>query len=219
MSSSVVLDRAELMNQLSAQASFLQASASSYDSGFKDEAKRMAVSLRILFFTNSKNKKVKNKSLLDQLDGLNKLYYLSTATPYSESNLLTHAGLLHISISSDSGGTLYAPLAKDSSFRKWRLFSDWWNEIVIKDKRGTTYTREELILTTADKDGGAHVDPTISDAFASLKSGEGIGWENYRNGKSYPIEINVAYESIRQITYEALCTLHNKYPELYITQF
>lgn len=171
------------------------------------------------FFTNNKNKKVKNKSLIDHLGGADKLYYLSTATPYSENNLLTHSGLLRMSISSDSGGMLYAPLAEAVSLRKWRLFSDWWNEIVVKDKRGTTYTREELILTTADKDGGAHVDPTISDAFANLESGEGIGWRNDHNGKSYPIEVNVAYESIRQITYEALCTLHNKYPELHITRF
>lgn len=214
MSNSVILNRTELMEQLVAQANFLQASATAYDSGFKDEAKRMAVSLRILFF--SKNK---NKSLIDQIDGNDMLYYLSTATPYSENNLLTHAGLLHIFLSSDSGGTLYAPLSKDNSFHKWRLFSDWWNEVVIKDKKGTTYTREELILTTADKDGGAHVDPTISDAFASLKSGKGIGWENHRCGKSHPVEVNVAYESIRQITYEALCTLYNKYPELHITRF
>ncbi len=212
MSEPVVLNRDKLMEQLSAQVYFLQASAASYDSGFKDEAKRMAVALRILFFTKNRS-----ASLIEQLDGTNKLYYLRTSIPYQENNLLTHAGLLQMQLSA-SQGTMYAPLS-GAYQKKWCTFPTWWNEIIVKDNKSVTYTRGELICTVADKDGGAHVDPAISEAFANLKSGIGIGWMQFRDGKHIPLDVNVAYESIRQITYETLRTLANKYPELEITRF
>src|SRR3546814_6442116 len=44
---------------------------------------------------------------------------------------------------------------------EYRPFELWWNMPVIKDAGGELHSRRSLILERANKDGGAHVDPTV----------------------------------------------------------
>jgi hypothetical protein len=52
-------------------------------------------------------------------------------------------------------------------------FDAWWNEIVIDSKHPelSQITRRDIILTLADKEGGAHVDETYDKAYYQARNG------------------------------------------------
>ena len=86
---------------------------------------------------------------------------------------------------------------------------------------GQTYTRKQLVTKIANTDGGAHVDDNTTLSYENLKTGKGTGW--YFKGSNSKIEqhinSNVAFESIREIAFEVLHSLKNKYPMLDIKIF
>lgn len=113
----------DLEDHLQEHLYFLKSSADAFDHGHAAEAKRLAVSMRVLFHdTNNSH------SLLGQLDRLNGCF-ISTALPHNAANLGTHGGLI-LTESSETGSTYFAPL-DDYIFKRWLPFSDWWNEVVF----------------------------------------------------------------------------------------
>ena len=45
---------------------------------------------------------------------------------------------------------------------RWLHIKDWWNEIIIDDKR-YIFSRRDIVMIAADQDGGAHVDEGCID--------------------------------------------------------
>ncbi len=88
MSQRVAQSTQELEQHLDDHLSFLRNSADAYDNGQDGEAKRLAVSIRVLLHDTANS-----ASLLGQLARLNGKF-LSTAIPHDETNLLTHGGLI-----------------------------------------------------------------------------------------------------------------------------
>lgn len=211
----MIKDQYRLLESLAEQVYFLQKSIEEYDSGVIIEAKRIATILRILFHHTNKS-----KALLYLLDDLDKTYFLSTSVPYSEKNLLTHFGLLNFHASND-GAKMKAKLSKDMPFSRWVTFDTWWNEIIIKDENSQTYTRKQLVTKIANTDGGAHVDDNTTLSYENLKTGKGTGWYFKESNSKIEqhINSNVAFESIREIAFEVLHSLKNKYPMLDIKIF
>lgn len=211
----MIKDQYSLLESLAEQVYFLQKSIEEYDSGVIIEAKRIATILRILFHQTNQS-----KALLYLLDDLDKTYFLSTSVPYSENNLLTHFGLLNIHVS-NNGADMKAKLSKDTTSSRWITFYTWWNEIIIKDENSQTYTRKQLVTKIANTDGGAHVDEKTTLSYENLKTGKGTAW--YFKGSNAKIEqhinSNVAFESIREIAFEVLHSLKNKYAMLDIKIF
>ena len=75
MTSKQPQSQAELSQHLQEQLEFLQASAGAYDQGFEGEAKRLAVSIRVLVHDTSNS-----NSLLGQL-GQKDIKFLDSAIP------------------------------------------------------------------------------------------------------------------------------------------
>lgn len=186
----------ELRIHLRDHLQFLASSADAFDAGHDGEAKRLAVSLRVLFHDTPKS-----HSLLGQLDRLSGRL-ISTALPHDPRNLLTHGGLIMTAMRGHAT-TYYAPL-DDTITHRWLPFPAWWGEIVFVDDRRQTLTRRELVLAVANQDGGAHVGPTLSETYARLSRHNSMGW--VLSPGEHPIP-NAERAALRQIAHETLRTL------------
>ena len=208
-----VQTRDELLNHLKDQIAFMRQSAVSYDNGFEDEAKRLAVVIRVLVHDTPKS-----TSLLTLLNRKDIKFY-DSAIPYDPNNLLPYNGLTMIGISSEKGAMYAAPLdggAPTRSKTKKIPFNAWWkNVFVIKDKNGETFTRKGLVLNTANTDGGAHVDAGLDAAYASLSRFNSLGWKFFRHDIEDDFGNSPVLPSICQITHEFLKTLRDEFPDLF----
>ena len=188
----------ELRVHLEDHLGFLRSSAEAFDSGQTGEAKRLAVSLRVLFHDTSQS-----HSLLSQLDRL-RGKFISTAFPHDPRNDATHSGLIMTSMSATHAAYV-APL-DDTILERWLSFPEWWGEIVFVDNQRVTLTRKALVLAVANQDGGAHVDPKLSDVYSRLSRHNSLGWVLTSGGVSSAIE-SPERAAVRQLAHEALKTL------------
>jgi hypothetical protein len=75
------------------------------------------------------------------------------------------------------GGIRYAaPLGRpDDEPGRWVPFDRWWDAVVLNDHAGGGFTRKRLVLDLAQKEGGAHVDPTLPADYAALTRENSLG--------------------------------------------
>lgn len=92
-------------------------------------------------------------------------------------------------------------------------FVDWWNDPVLKDNRGRTFCRRELVLNVADTDGGAHVDPELEEAYMAISRENSLGWVFRTGGGDAALEGRPELACMRQIAHELLTTIHKFVPE------
>lgn len=191
----------DLVRHLSDHLSFLHSSALAYDNGFESEAKRLAVSLRVLLHDTSMS-----KSLLGQL-GRKNILFLDTCYPFNKRNLVTFSGL--VMICTNNTGAHYVPHLDNpppAIVPKKIEFEDWWNATIIVDNQQNTLSRKTLVLAVANKDGGAHVDPNLDEVYARLSRDNSMGMNFINQSGNQPIS-GVELASIRQITYEVIKTI------------
>jgi len=155
----------ELRDQLREQYGFLQRSAAAYDSGFEGEAMRLATTLRVLLYDGGSS-----RSLLRQLQVKDRLRFQDTAL-YPSPYLVQKAGLVIIQITTGVEARHVTPLDMLTPSRIHRPlpFKPWWTLKVIEGSQGRTYSRGDLVLTMANQDGGAHVDPDLDADYAALR--------------------------------------------------
>jgi hypothetical protein len=71
-----------------------------------------------------------------------------------------------VGVQIDSSGA--KPLLEGKPGEQLVSLSDWWNQtmLVVADGSETiTFTRKSLLLTLANKEGGAHVDPALPEEY------------------------------------------------------
>jgi hypothetical protein len=103
-----------------------------------------------------------------------------------------------------TGASYRAPL--DGRDARKTAFDDWWKKPIFVDNRGRESSRKEVVLTAADQDGGAHVDPTIDAKYVELATGSSLGWVS--TGKEGRRAMQGAERAaIHQITHEVFKTL------------
>lgn len=195
----------ELLAHLNENLGFLRMSAVAFDGGFYGEAKRLAVSVRVLVHDTPQS-----KSLLGLLGFKAGMAVLNTSIPYDKNNILGHHGLVGIKL---GGGDnrYFAPLGDGSPARpnKYVLFPDWWNDTVIVDKYKSKFSRRELVMALANKDGGAHVDPELDQRYADLTRNNSIGWILSDGTEERPMG-NIELHSMRQIAYEMISSVERR---------
>lgn len=192
----------ELKRHLSDNVRFLRASAASFDEGFFGEAKRLATTIRVLVHDTRSS-----HSLLGLMAIKEQLAYVNAANPHDPSNLLAHHGLVGLRFGPE-GVRYFAPLGDGppSRQRPKASFNEWWDEKVIVDYTGGVFSRKDLVLTLANKDGGAHVDPKLDATYAALTRKNSLGWIASDANGERPME-DVELHSVRQIAYELFQTL------------
>lgn len=201
----------ELKSHLKEQIQFLLRSAQSYDEGFLSEAKRLSVVIRVLLHDTQSS-----TSLLTLLKKKDMLFY-DTALDYDPSNLAPTMALIMMRLGPD--GAAYVPPLDDGPperYLKGKIpFEKWWNKIVLVDTKGNKLTRKDLVLAVSNKDGGAHVDPVLDQAYADLTRFKSLGWVFVSNGVEKDFSTRPELASIRQITHEVLKSLKDEFSEYF----
>lgn len=182
---------------------FLKNSAIAYDGGFTSEAKRIATAIRVLLHNTTNS-----HALLVLLGKLSTTQFFDSAYELNKENQLSYSGLVNIGIGPSAR---FIPLLDNSHVSgKFVDFNTWWNATIFVDGTKQTFTRRSLILSVANKDGGAHVDPKLDQAYADLSRGNALGWISVSQSGSEPI-LGVELAAIRQIGHEILKTLDPSY--------
>ena len=205
-----VQTRDELLDHLQDQIAFMIQSASSYDNGFEGEAKRLATAIRILVHDTPQS-----TSLLTQLDKKDILFY-SSASNYDPLSLITVNCLTAMRMGPN--GADYVAMLDNLPPGRWKKmsFDRWWKrEIMYRDSARNTFSRKGLVLTVADKEGGAHIDRKLDQAYANLSRFGSLGWKVVMHGVETSFNNTPVFPSIRQIAHEVLRTLKGEFPELF----
>jgi hypothetical protein len=198
----------ELWQSLQEQLDFLRRSSDSFDAGHWEEAKRLAVTVRVLVHNTETS-----KSLLTQLKLMPGMGFLCTARPQSPDILIGQNSRL-VLISAESDGVRFnAPTDRipPPPYQRHKIvfFPKWWNEpVVITDK--AIFTRRNIVLDLSNKVGGAHVDPELDLAFAELLRGNPLGITASVNGETEQRVADIELHSMRQIAYEVLKSVERK---------
>jgi hypothetical protein len=208
MNEKIPQTQSDLERQLDEQLRLMELSAQSFDAGFDAEAKRLALSIRVLLHDTRSS-----YSLLGQLDRKNILFY-DSSPDYDPANLLTHGGLVAIAMQTTSGSqkAKYIALLDEVPMKVIpRVDLDtWWNKVVFVDLQRRPLTRKELVLTAADQDGGAHVDPNLDQPYADLSRSNSLAWHSSSGGTAQPMD-DPTRAAIRQISHEILKSLKKGY--------
>lgn len=200
----VRITREDLQKHLQEQTEFLMILADAYDGGKIFVAKQIATVVRLLL-SDTKN----CVSLLSQLDLKKKLFF-DSSTQIEEKEegvkrMTAFAGLVSIGIGPKTHYIPYLDEVPDGVFGNVS-FSDYWNRVVLIDKLGSEFSREKIIRTVADQDGGAHVDPTIDAKYNDLIKNNSMGWMIKTHEEEKNLD-GVELATVRQIGHEILRTL------------
>ena len=162
----------QLKTLLHQQYRFLLNSARGYDEGDRFEAKRIAMVLRTLFRSANGS-----RSLTDQLGLADESFYSSIDMTAAIEEL---AGLWFF----DETTSTYEAITTMPRFSTG--FEIWWTSPVYRID-GENLSRERFVLHSANRDGGAHVDP--DDVALSDSIGSGTFYRAALNSAGGRIEI------------------------------
>jgi hypothetical protein len=170
------------------QYNFLRKSCSEFDKGDKSEAKRIAVTLRVLAHNTSNS-----KSLISQLEevGNVKVKILSKNIGFA-SGLKYYVGA---SIRFKNGISSYEPMM-DLTHPGLRPINidTWWEQGILLINE-VPFTRKDIMLSLVNKEGGAHVDPIQDVNFRRLTEGDLMLLRNSQGEGIEGIELILAREN------------------------
>jgi hypothetical protein len=162
-------------DQLRRELGFIARSCDAFDSGVHDEAIRIAVPVRILIHETKTQ-----TPLLTHLKATN-ICLLSTCLDI-EKKLADpwHKGFSPIMFNGMGRFELgaanpYTPKLTGGMFQSQMPAEVWWNQPIFVLDRETWVTRKDVVLTAVDKDGGAHVDASLTPKYERLVRGGDLG--------------------------------------------
>lgn len=200
---------AELRRHLEEQIVFLEASCAAYDGGYEAEAKRLAVTLRILAHDTGSQ-----KSLLGQL-GMLDMQFHNICYGYPGKSQMGWSALTENAVFPTPKPVPLLDNLQDSEVG----FNEWWTGTVVYcTQDGQKVSRKDLVTSVADQDGGAHVDPSLNALYAQISRLNDLGWNAIVNGVNVgPIGAPVL-ASVRHIAHEMLKTLKPGYTKVRVDQ-
>ncbi len=111
----------------------------------------------------------------------------------------------------EAAGARYIPYmgaGPHSSVLKRTPFDRWWNGAVSKLADGTQVSRRQYVLTIADKEGGAHLDPASDPVYVALARDNALGFTfRLGLGDERPVGGDPVLAAVRQVAYEVSLTI------------
>jgi hypothetical protein len=195
-------DRPQLIEKIRQQAELLRVLGAQFGAGHRVLGYPLATTIRVLVHdTNSSH------ALLAQLGELTAMPFTDTSLPVSPDNMLpSHGGLVLMKMITGTGiewvPRAEIPPAPGAEPRDTQ-FAPWWNTDVMRDSHGTLWSRRRMVLTIANKEGGAHIDPAQPVDVRAIEEENSMGWTYHDpiNGDQ-PMSRGPLMPSIRQIAYE-----------------
>jgi hypothetical protein len=190
----------DFRSQLAKQLRFLHASCREYDAGHADEAVRIATALRVMF-----HRTASSTSLLAHL-GATATPMLSTCAHRPRSNRVFWPGLFRVEMDVEKVTMRCLPyLGSRPIAHRTIPFCAWWEETVLF-AQSRRITRRSLTLDAANKDGGAHVDATLTPDYQWMVDGSGMKLtREFADGLRVETGADHPHlASLRQIAFEVL---------------
>jgi hypothetical protein len=196
---------AELQKHLAEQIGFLKASAEAFDRGQESEAKRLAVTLRLLLHDTGRS-----RSLLGLLEQRNR-EFCDLSFPQEESASMLPSWRLVVLVMSPAdpnAAPRYAAPLDDPPLRMV-MFDEWWSDPIFQHPDSSILSRKQIVLGLANQDGGAHVDPQLDPPYARFSRENAMG--AYADDRlTVPIG-GITFAAARQIAHETIRTLEPSY--------
>ena len=194
----------------------LQLSSDAYDRGYKGEAKRLALAVRVLVHDTGAS-----TSLLTHLGKKDIPFYATPNWPQMGGrNLLpnnTLVGVLNRGGADVDESLEYKPNldSLDNVFPPRDLnFDEWWDDTAVVDAQGEAFARKQIVLTLANKDGGGHVDAELTRKYGALSRQNSFGWKVTVDGEQHDPPHGAHLAAMRQIAYEMTRTLDREFGRL-----
>ncbi len=112
------------------------------------------------------------------------------------------------------GAGRYVPVGDNPSPDRIRPpvnFDDWWTRPYQIDP--DHFTRRDIVLHVANKEGGAHVDRKLDQLYADLTRTNFAGWKySVNDGVEADFDGNVALANLRQIAHEVHRSIREQLP-------
>ena len=205
----------ELWSLVQEHIQFLVASCKSFDEGYEPEAKRLAVSLRVLLHDTGNS-----NSLLGQLGIKNQIQWLSTIEKPNPKNLLPTHNYVLLRITSIAA--VYKPILGDGPHGLTLgtdSFTDWWTESVHRF-HNESWSRKDFVLWLANKEGGAHVDPHVVSEYQRTASPQNVSLDVQITDETDELisilskkpDGNLVFAGVRQVAFEVLLSLKDNLP-------
>ena len=122
---------------------------------------------------------------------------------------MTHSSLIQISMG-QKGNTIL-PFLDDGPFHRKIDFNSCWNGIVFVDKSRNEFSRKDIVLALANKEGGAHIDNKLDQKYLDLRKNNALNlYFGTIDGKQIPADDQVP-ATMRQIAHELIKTLKEDY--------
>lgn len=185
-----------LKDHLRRQLEYIRRSCELYDAGHLDESIRLAVTIRVLLHDTKQS-----QSLLRQMNIKDKVK-LATSFGYSETlpeGFVCTSIMPLLSVSSEGGTSVPFPLPAPL---KLMAIDEWWNESVWM--QNSVLRRRDIILNTANKEGGAHVQAVATEIIQELRQGLSQVSSVKINGVEVGSPENYHFILIRQFAHELL---------------
>jgi hypothetical protein len=188
--------RPDLHELLIEQLDWLRASCHRYDTGVHSEAKRLASTVRTLLRQTGSS-----HALLEQLGWLKDMRFLSQAAPLDpDVEVYGLASLVTMAIGPN--GLQYEPILSEPQIPM--PFELWWTMPILANG-SMSFSRCDVVLALANKDGGSHVQPTLPGDYRSLTRENGLGWT--MSNPDAPEPGNPVPAVMRTIAHEILSSL------------
>lgn len=207
------LSRDELIVQLRDQLEFLDVSCREFDAGRENEAKNLAVRVRVICHQNAPS----SISLLHHM-GVEEsimmrdsvpIYYYSPGPPMA---YVFGSGLSTVRPSPTS--TRHLPRLRTEPLEEASVntpFDPWWNLPVIFPRYGERPSRKRIVTWLANKTGGAHIE-ALPEALSNLLDGSAMGIGFSLNGRP-PVLASPMPAAMRQIAEEVRVTLRETFTD------
>lgn len=197
---------------LKTQVELLETYCDGFDQGNEALALPMATSIRVLVHDTRSS-----TSLLEMLGVKGKIRFTDTASHIMPGNLLGNFGLVVAKVTVGQGGEYVAPVddVPQHETPPSVSFPKWWKTPITVDTQKNEFARKDMILATANKLGGAHVDPVVPADIAYFQLPESFGWQYVGPDGAKDFENSPLPPSIRQIAYELLDTIKNEVRPLF----
>lgn len=195
-------DRPHLIAKALEQVEVLHVLGSSFDAGHRVVGYPLATTIRVLVHDTGTS-----HALLAQLGALATMPFLDTSLPINPHNLLPHGGLVLMRMTAGIGSEWVprkeVPESTPGAEPRNVPFQQWWNTDVMKDSGATLWSRTRMVRSIANKEGGAHIDPTQPVDVRAIEEENSMGW-TYHDPVvgDQPMSHGPLMPSIRQIAHE-----------------
>jgi len=193
---------------LSEQCGFLRKSCAAFYAGDQAEAVRIAVTIRVLVHsTNASNALLKQlKAEYLELSVSDKVALLPAEHAQGELRIEVPVGFTLSNI----GIMPFAPDLTSPSYARVSL-KDWWTRACLKvplNGNIARYSRKDMVLVLANKEGGAHVDPELPANYVALIDSQPVKF--WHNG--VPLDsVNIAKWMVAQSGVELLKSIEDNF--------